>query len=203
MALNRMNAAKGAAIQLLSDAYKSRDKIALITFHGDRAQVLVPPTKSMALTKNRLEAMPCGGGSPLAHSLMLAAQTALNTMKVKQDVGRVVIVLITDGRANIPLELSMDHTFTPSTDPESKDGMPSRKFLKDEALACAKKLAAVKELDFVVIDTEDVFTRTGIARDIATAALGKYVHLDKTDSMSVAHVARQNIRNEMEEAKSV
>jgi len=199
MALNRMNAAKGAAIQLLSDAYKSRDKIALITFHGDSAQVLVPPTKSMALTKNRLEAMPCGGGSPLAHSLMLAAQTALNTMKVKQDVGRVVIVLITDGRANIPLELSMDHTFTPSTDPESKDGMPSRKFLKDEALACAKKLAAVKELDFVVIDTEDVFTKTGIARDIATAALGKYVHLDKTDSMSVAHVARQNIRNEMEE----
>lgn len=202
MALNRMNAAKGAAIQLLSDAYKSRDKIALITFHGDSAQVLVPPTKSMALTKNRLEAMPCGGGSPLAHSLMLAAQTALNTMKVKQDVGRVVIVLITDGRANIPLELSMDHIFTPSTDPESKDGMPSRKFLKDEALACAKKLAAVKELDVVVIDTEDVFTRTGIAKDIAIAALGKYVHLDKADSTSVAHVARENIRHEMEELKS-
>lgn len=202
MALNRMNAAKGAAIQLLSDAYKSRDKIALIIFHGDSAQVLVPPTKSMALTKNRLEAMPCGGGSPLAHSLMLAAQTALNTMKVKQDVGRVVIVLITDGRANIPLELSMDHVFTPSTDPESKDGMPSRKFLKDEALACAKKLAAVKELDVVVIDTEDVFTRTGIAKDIATAALGKYVHLDKADSTLVAHVAKENIRHEMEEVKS-
>ncbi|KAL7455185.1 hypothetical protein ACHAWC_006748, partial [Mediolabrus comicus] len=125
MALNRMSAAKGAAINLLSEAYKSRDKIALITFHGENAQVLVPPTKSIALTKSRLEAMPCGGGSPLAHSLMLAAQTALNTMKVKQDVGRVVIVLITDGRANIPLELSVDHTFTPSTDPQSKAGMPS------------------------------------------------------------------------------
>jgi magnesium chelatase subunit D len=197
MALNRMNAAKGAAIQLLSDAYKSRDKIALITFHGDSAQVLVPPTKSMALTKNRLESMPCGGGSPLAHSLMLAAHTALNTMKVKQDVGRVVIVLITDGRANIPLELSMDHTFTPSTDPESKDGMPSRNFLKDEVLACAKKLASVKDIDVVVIDTEDAFIRTGVAKDIATAALGKYVHLDKTDSMSVAQITRQNIRNEM------
>lgn len=204
MALNRMNAAKGAAVQLLSDAYKSRDKIALIIFHGDSAQVLVPPTKSMALTKNRLEAMPCGGGSPLAHSLMLAVQTALNTMKVKQDVGigRAVIILITDGRANIPLELSMDHIFTPSTDPESKDGMPSRNFLKDEALACAKKLAAVKELNVVVIDTEDVFTRTGIAKDIATAALGKYVHLDKADSTLVAHVAKENIRHETEEVKS-
>lgn len=198
MALNRMNAAKGAAIQLLSDAYKSRDKIALITFHGENAQVLVPPTKSMALTKNRLEAMPCGGGSPLAHSLMLAAHTALNTIKVKQDVGRVVVVLITDGRANIPLELSMDHIFTPSTDPESKDGMPSRNFLKDEVLACAKKLAALKDIDVVVIDTEDAFIRTGVAKDIATASLGKYVHLDKTDSMAVAHITRQNIRNEME-----
>jgi magnesium chelatase subunit D len=194
MALNRMSAAKGAAINLLSEAYKSRDKIALITFHGENAQVLVPPTKSIALTKSRLEAMPCGGGSPLAHSLMLAAQTALNTMKVKQDVGRVVIVLITDGRANIPLELSVDHTFTPSTDPQSKDGMPSRTFLKDEVLACAHKLAALKDIDFVCIDTEDAFIRTGIGKDIATAALGKYVHLGKTDPMLVAQITRQNIR---------
>jgi hypothetical protein len=39
MALNRMNAAKGAALSLLNEAYKGRDKISLITFQGDRAQV--------------------------------------------------------------------------------------------------------------------------------------------------------------------
>lgn len=54
-----MDAAKGAAIGLLSEAYKARDKISLVTFHGERAEVLVPPTKSTALTKARLEGMPC------------------------------------------------------------------------------------------------------------------------------------------------
>lgn len=193
MALNRMNAAKGASVELLAEAYKSRDKISLIAFHGVRAEVLVPPTKSMALTKNRLEAMPCGGGSPLAHALMLAAQVGLNTMKVKQDVGRVCVVCVTDGRANVPLELSEENKFTPSTDTHSKDGMPSRAFLKEEVLACSKKLASLSDFDFVCIDTEDTFIGTGIAKEMATAAQGKYFHLDKTDSVSVAHIARQTI----------
>jgi magnesium chelatase subunit D len=60
MALNRMGAAKGAAIALLQEAYKSRDQICMITFHDNFADVIVPPTRSMALTKDRLEAMPCG-----------------------------------------------------------------------------------------------------------------------------------------------
>lgn len=91
------------------------------------------------------------------------------------------------------MELSEEHKFTPSSDPESKDGMPSRKFLKDEVLACSKRLASLPDFDVVVLDTEDNFVGTGIAQEMATAAAGKYFHLDKTDSASVGQITKQNL----------
>jgi magnesium chelatase subunit D len=87
----------------------------------------------------------------------------------------------------------MDEKFTVSTDPDSKDGMPSRKFLREEVLACAKKLSALKDFDFVVVDTEDVFIKTGIAKELALSALGKYHHLDSSDAVAVASITRGQI----------
>jgi magnesium chelatase subunit D len=194
MALNRMGAAKGAALTFLKEAYKCRDKICLIAFHENKAETIVPPTKSMALTKSRLEGMPCGGGSPLTHALMMAMKIGVNTKKIKQDVGRVVIVLLTDGRNNVPMCVSEGEEFDPSVDPESKNGAPSRKFLRDEALAVAKMLAALDDFNLLCIDTEDKFVGTGIARDITAAAGGTYVHLamsHKDSSNQIASLVRQ------------
>ena len=154
---------QGAALTLLQEAYKSRDKIGLISFHDNQAEILVPPTKSMALASTRLEQMACGGRSPLAHALTMALKTGLNAMKVKQDVGKVVIVLISDGRPTVPLCVSEGGVFdgvAMATEPKDvkPDGQASRRFCEKEVYAIARQLgAASNDLDLLVIDTEDKF----------------------------------------------
>lgn len=197
MALNRMNAAKGAAMSLLTEAYQSRDQICLIPFQGDFADVLLPPTKSIAMAKKRLEQMPCGGGSPLAHALQQATLTGLNAQKTG-DVGKVVVVCISDGRANVPLCVSMGEEFDPDADEDSKDGKPSRGYLKEEVLACAKKLGSLGGFNLLCIDTENKFISTGIAKDIANAARGKYHQIAKADGSAIASVT-QNALNKMKQ----
>mmetsp|Transcript_16172 Transcript_16172/g.20151 ORF Transcript_16172/g.20151 Transcript_16172/m.20151 type:complete len:808 (-) Transcript_16172:76-2499(-) len=198
MALNRMNAAKGAAMSLLTEAYQSRDQISLIPFQGEASDVLLPPTKSIAMAKKRLEQMPCGGGSPLAHALMSAMMTGVNAQK-SGDVGKVVVVLISDGRANVPLCVSEGEEFDPEADEDSKDGKPSRGYLKEEVLATAKKLGALSGFNLLCIDTENKFISTGLAKDIANAAMGKYHQITKADGNAIASVTSQalnTIKNE-------
>lgn len=190
MALNRMNAAKGAAMSLLTEAYQSRDQICLIPFQGDRADVLLPPTRSIAQAKKRLEVMPCGGGSPLADALQTAMLTGMNAQKTG-DVGKVVVVCISDGRANVPLCVSKGEVFDPDCDEDSKDGKPSRKYLKDEVLACAKQLGVLPGFNLLCIDTENKFISTGVAKEIADAAMGKYHQIAKADGKAIASVTNQ------------
>ncbi|KAL7541966.1 hypothetical protein ACHAXR_011409 [Thalassiosira sp. AJA248-18] len=190
MALNRMNAAKGAAMSLLTEAYQSRDQICLIPFQGDRADVLLPPTRSIARAKKSLEIMPCGGGSPLADALQAAMLTGLNAQK-SGDVGKVVVVCISDGRANVPLCVSKGEEFDPDCDEDSKDGKPSRQYLKDEVMACAKQLGVLPGFNLLCIDTENKFISTGIAQDIANAAQGKYHQIAKADGSAIASVTNQ------------
>src|SRR5918994_3121359 len=60
----RMEAVKGAVLGLLVDAYQRRDRVALIAFRDDGAEVLLRPTGSVEVARARLADLPTGGGTP-------------------------------------------------------------------------------------------------------------------------------------------
>lgn len=127
-AMNRLAEAKGAVELLLADAYASRDHVTLIAFNKDRAEQLLPPTRSLVRTKRELAQLPGGGGTPLAAGLKAAIETA---EQARRKGLQPAIVLIADGRANIDL-----------------GGAPDRA----QALADALKTAKLNTAPGVVID---------------------------------------------------
>ncbi len=99
MGREAMRQAKGEALRLLDRAYVDRATVAIVVARGRRAQVVLPPTRSVERARTSLRALPSGGGTPLASAYIAARQLAR-----RYEPGAVRVVVYTDGRSNIPLE---------------------------------------------------------------------------------------------------
>lgn len=98
-ARRRMALVKGMVMDLLADAYRRRDRVALVCARGTGAEVAVPPTGSVERARRLLVGLPTGGATPLAAGLARAAWL-LERHRRTNPRAPCLLVLATDGRAN-------------------------------------------------------------------------------------------------------
>lgn len=123
-AINRLAEAKGAVELLLAECYVRRDQVALISFRGSEAELLLSPTRSLVRAKRSLASLPGGGGTPLAKAIDTAFALAKGSLKKGMTP---TLVFLTDGRANI-----------------ARDGAPGRTQAQADAEQSAKIASQVK-----------------------------------------------------------
>ena len=162
----RVEAATGAVLGLLADAYLRRDRVALVTFRADQAEVVLPPTASIELARTRLAELPTGGVTPLADGIATGLALA---RRAATDGWPPLLVLITDGRATGPAPAM------------------------DRARDAAAEVAAAG-LDVVVIDAEDGASRLGLAEELATTMGARHLRLEELSPSQVETAVRDALR---------
>ncbi|MEU6280683.1 putative cobaltochelatase [Streptomyces sp. NPDC047028] len=163
-ARRRMSAVKGAVLSLLLDAYQRRDKVGLVTFRGSAGEVVLPPTSSVDAAAARLESLPTGGRTPLAAGL-LKAHEVLRVERLRDPARRVLMVVVTDGRA------------TGGPEPVALAGRAARLF-------------AAEGVASVVVDCESGPVRLGLAGQLAGELGGTAVTLDELRADSIAGLVK-------------
>jgi magnesium chelatase subunit D len=170
MALHRMRQAKGAVHALLQRAYVQRDRVALLAFRGQSADLLLPPSQSVELARRALDSLPTGGGTPLGAALLAAIEVARQARS--RGIMQTVLVLLTDGRANTGVRAA------------------ARNEIESELNGLAR---AVHEsgIRAMVVDTQRNYLSRGEARKLAEWLGGQYVYLPNAKGDQIADAAMQ------------
>lgn len=166
-ALHRLAEAKGAVELLLADCYVRRDRVALVAFRGEAAELLLPPTRSLVRAKRSLASLPGGGGTPLAAGIDMSLGLA---DAVQRRGGTPIIVVLTDGRANI-----------------ARDGQGGRDQAREDALAAARVVRA-NWLTALVVDTSP--RPRPQARELAEEMAARYLPLPYADAQLLSNAVQ-------------
>ncbi len=154
----RMAEAKAAVLSLLAGAYRSRDRVGLVSFRGQRAEVVLPITGSIDLARARLAGIPSGGRTPLAEG-MRTAREALLRERTRQPGCLAVMIVISDGKANV----------SRTDDPVA------------EALAEGRAIGRAR-IPFLFVDTDMTWEDPGLGMKLCDVAGGRYVGAGALDA---------------------
>ena len=171
-ARERMKTVKGVILKILLEAYQKRDRVGMIAFRKNQAEVLLPVTKSVDFAQKKLATMPTGGKTPLAKGLE-KAEDVLDMIYRQDPLQDPVLIVITDGRATTPLVPGGDATA--------------------EAMNEAERIAK-RKLPAAVIDTENGFVKLGLAKKLAQKMDASYFRVDKLSEDSLLRVWRRMSR---------
>ncbi|HEX8723659.1 MAG TPA: VWA domain-containing protein, partial [Pyrinomonadaceae bacterium] len=163
MAANRIAQAKGALAHLLRRSYVNRDRVALVVFRREAAELLLAPSASASRARSLLDALPVGGATPLSAGLLRALEVARRA--AAEGSRRVRLVVFTDGRANVPLGGRA-----------AAEGAGRRERVRREVLALGASIRR-ERVASLVVDTQSRFTADGGGRLLADALGGGYVRL--------------------------
>ncbi|TVQ33814.1 MAG: magnesium chelatase subunit D [Geminicoccaceae bacterium] len=166
-ALHRLAEAKGAVELLLADCYVRRDRVSVLAFRGALAELVLPPTRSLARAKRTLGGIPGGGGTPIATAIDTARDLADQVRRAGQTP---VVVLLTDGRANV-----------------ARDGTGGRAQAHADAMRSARSIGETGIM-CLVIDTSA--KPEPKARELADAMGAHYLALPRADAAMLSAAVR-------------
>jgi len=98
--------AKKAILKMHQDAYRYRDKVGIVGLKDTGAVVVQHPITNLKVVANKLLRLRISGFTPLAAG-MLKAWEVLKEAKRRDSSTIPVMVIITDGEANVPLKRSL------------------------------------------------------------------------------------------------
>src|SRR5690606_13511243 len=133
----------------LKDSYEKKNRIALLSFRGDEAEILSAPTRDVNKIEDSLENLPTGGKTPLTPAIYKALEMLKHEKRAVP-----TLIVISDGRGNVFIENNLE------TDIKLISNM-------------------IKGVNLVFVNAESRNRSIGVLEDISTTFNAPHFYLDE------------------------
>ncbi|MCK5515417.1 MAG: VWA domain-containing protein [Desulfobulbaceae bacterium] len=156
----RIKAAKGAVLAILAKAYQKRHRVGMVTFREETAELILQPTSSLTLARKCLKALPTGGATPFGDGMMKAWRV-VKTERLKDPGIRPLLVILSDGEANVPYD-------------------PNRRLTEvmSELFLIVERIGR-DNIPAITIDTGPLRNRSATMRRLSEILHGAYYHISQ------------------------